>query len=673
MSLNQNSLLQETITADDIYVRALLNDGWRWNPPAPAAATVIRWAVDPTWTPLQVQTVTDMFAEWAAVTNFTFQQVTNPDDAEIVLHQTVSSNIGGFGGYSGTTSEATAAETYDDVTIAQNGQVHTYLATDGWLISGQNTFIPNPDATTVGANPTIISAAGFELLLHEVGHALGLKHPHDGGAVSSADMFPGVTSSASTGNNGLNESRYTLMSYNHWDSDGTVDADTPTMATPMAFDIAAIQRLYGANTTIQDGNDTYVLSEPGDLTLECIWDSGGTDEIVYNGLANAFIDLRPATLDDSATGGGVLSYTGTVGGNFGYGFTIAGDYTNALVDENGVTGVIIENATGGFGNDEFTGNDVDNSWCGNAGNDKSDGAGGVDIAVFSGVRADYQTSLVGGWVEIADLRAGNPDGTNSLLNFEFFEFSNGVYTLDEVLNQPPVAAADSNGAAKNSTLTVNAAAGVLANDLDDYNDVFVSAIAGGTVGQVVQGTYGALTLNADGSYVYVANKGALPSKIVAQDVFTYTVSDDVGGSDTATLSIVVSNPGVTYSSGENTTLSGGNRPDVLDGSAGNVVQTGGNGADVLIGGDGNTLTGGHGPDTFLFRPEFGVNLVTDFNVKTDAIQFDASIFATSADLFANTSDSGAGAIVHDGSGNTVTLSGVTLAQMQAHANSFYFV
>jgi Ca2+-binding RTX toxin-like protein len=104
-----------------------------------------------------------------------------------------------------------------------------------------------------------------------------------------------------------------------------------------------------------------------------------------------------------------------------------------------------------------------------------------------------------------------------------------------------------------------------------------------------------------------------------------------------------------------------------------VVLRGGNGPDVLIGGNGNTLTGGTGPDTVLLRPGFGTNVITDFNLNNDAIQFDRSIFATSAELFSHTLNTAAGAVIDDTNGNTLTLSGVTLAQMQAHANSFYFV
>src|SRR5262245_57537993 len=81
---------------------------------------------------------------------------------------------------------------------------------------------------------------------------------------------------------------------------------------PMAFDIAAIQDLYGANMSYHANADTYVLPDINDVAggtgtyYTCIWDAGGTDEIVYNGIRNATIDLRAATLDNTgnARGGG---------------------------------------------------------------------------------------------------------------------------------------------------------------------------------------------------------------------------------------------------------------------------------------------------------------------------------------------------------------------------------
>ncbi len=89
---------------------------------------------------------------------------------------------------------------------------------------------------------------------------------------------------------------------------------------------------------------------------------------------------------------------------------------------------------------------------------------------------------------------------------------------------------------------------VLANDTDADGDasLVVSAISGGTLGQGVAGTYGTLTLNANGSYSYVANQSGadgLAANATATDVFTYTVSDGTGTTDTATLTITVKGVG----------------------------------------------------------------------------------------------------------------------------------
>ncbi len=113
-------------------------------------------------------------------------------------------------------------------------------------------------------------------------------------------------------------------------------------------------------------------------------------------------------------------------------------------------------------------------------------------------------------------------------------------------------------------------------------------------------------------------------------------------------------------------MNGGNGQDVVDGSSGHDVLLGGNGPDVLIGGAGDTLIGGNGPDTFLFRPGFGANTITDFDVNNGTVQMASQCFQSLGDLFAHTSNSAAGAVINDGVGNTITFTGVTLAELQAH-------
>ena len=198
---------------------------------------------------------------------------------------------------------------------------------------------------------------GFITMVHELGHALGLSHPHD--SSGSSTILPGVSNSGDIGANGYNQGINTVMSYN----DGLVSNNLSPSGTPgygwqggpMAFDIYTIQQIYGANTTYHTGNDTYVLPDSNQTGTfySAIWDAGGTDEIVYNGTKDSWIDLNAATIqyDDPYAGGWISSATGVYGG-----FTIA-------------NGVMIENAAGGSGNDVVVGNEGANTLRGNSGND----------------------------------------------------------------------------------------------------------------------------------------------------------------------------------------------------------------------------------------------------------------------------------------------------------------
>jgi hypothetical protein len=609
MSLNQDSVSQVNIAGDSDYVRALLNDGWRWS--AAGDPQVVHWAVDAAWTPLQIQSLANIFANYAAVANVTFVQVANAADAEIVIHQTTGNQIGNFGGYSGTPGETDPASatpvTFDDVTIAEHGQVHTFLATDGFLIAGQPTFIPNPDATDV-ANPTIISNAGIELITHELGHALGLKHPHDGGAEGNNVTFPGVTlnDSGDLGNNSLNQSLYTLMSYNHYqDANPAAGALTATMATPMAFDIAAMQRLYGANTTVNGGNDTYVLPDPGTgPTWRALWDTGGTDEIAYNGAANAVIDLRPATLDDTATGGGVPSYTFTANldgtRNYGHGFTIAGDYMNVLADQDGVAGVIIENASGGAGNDDITGNDTDNVLRGNAGDDMLKGLGGDDT-LDGGIGID---TMLGGTGDDTYRIDSKHDVVTELAN----------EGIDTVVSSLAITTLGDN--VENLTLDYVSHFGLgrigIGNELDNV-------ITGGNGADVLKGLDGNDRLDGGGGFDFLIGGDG-------DDTYVVTACDTViechgGGTDTVETALrsyrlddnvenlIFTGAGDFCGTGNNlgNTIVGGNGEDKLDGLWGD---------DIFFGGLGNdTMDGGSGGDLFMFDDDFGEDRILSFDAN----------------------------------------------------------
>ena len=100
-----------------------------------------------------------------------------------------------------------------------------------------------------------------------------------------------------------------------------------------------------------------------------------------------------------------------------------------------------------------------------------------------------------------------------------------------------------------ATVSATAASGVLAHATDaDGDTLTVTAVSdatsgAGTVGTSLAGAYGHLTLNANGSYSYVADNSAAiaaaPTGSHLQDTFSYTVSDGNGGTATASLTITL--------------------------------------------------------------------------------------------------------------------------------------
>lgn len=103
-----------------------------------------------------------------------------------------------------------------------------------------------------------------------------------------------------------------------------------------------------------------------------------------------------------------------------------------------------------------------------------------------------------------------------------------VITVTNGGNGTPVAAADSYAGVEDQTLTVSAAAGVLANDFDSNSDPLTAVL-------ITAPATGSLTLNADGSFVYT------PAANVSGAVtFTYAANDGTSSSSPATVTLNLS-------------------------------------------------------------------------------------------------------------------------------------
>jgi Ca2+-binding RTX toxin-like protein len=155
--------------------------------------------------------------------------------------------------------------------------------------------------------------------------------------------------------------------------------------------------------------------------------------------------------------------------------------------------------------------------------------------------------------------------------------------------------------------------------------------------------------------------------------------DEVRGSISYTLGSTVEN--LVLNGAVNGT--GNKLANHITGSGDANALSGGIGQDVLEGGGGDDiLTGGRDMDVFAFKPHFGHDIITDFAVTRsysaigpdhDVLEFDRSIFADAASLFAHSLDTAGGVLVTTDAGDSMLLKNVTLAQLQAHPEDFHFI
>lgn len=94
-------------------------------------------------------------------------------------------------------------------------------------------------------------SAGYFLLLHELGHVLGLKHPHDSGGT-------GRPTFDSLGLGSMDIDWATMMSYDDDYSWNEIQYDP---ATPMIIDVIALQYIYGKNTSSHAGDSNHVITD----------------------------------------------------------------------------------------------------------------------------------------------------------------------------------------------------------------------------------------------------------------------------------------------------------------------------------------------------------------------------------------------------------------------------
>lgn len=238
----------------------------------------------------------------------------------------------------------------------------------------------------------------FFAILHELGHALGLKHPHEAFFTNETVLDPR-----------LDYTNYTIMSYNDPDwVEVNIGADVWSISNgPQVLDIQALQFLYGPNTTF-NSEDTRYIFEPNNPYAGTIWDAGGQDLLDFSHLSvGAEVDMNPGAYSTVPVPGWSPLH------NLGIAY-----------------GVIIENIIGTNSNDIITGNGANNILLGNLGDDVLYGGAGDDIFELDPEFSHGTDRLFGGmgddiyYLGVGDLVFEEPDeGHDTVILVDVVEYT----------------------------------------------------------------------------------------------------------------------------------------------------------------------------------------------------------------------------------------------------------
>ncbi|OWV69250.1 RTX toxin [Rhizobium sp. R339] len=459
-------------------------------------------------------------------------------------------------------------------------------------------------------------------LAHELGHALGLKHAHEPDFFYNPTVVPSAYDSV----------EYTIMTYRTYVGDNTsggytYEADGAPQ-TFMMLDIAALQKMYGADYTTNSGDTVYKWNPDEGITyvdgvaaitpdanriFATIWDGGGIDTYDLSAYTTALkIDLR-------AGGYSVFSQRQLAdlwgGPNNGY---ARGNIFNALLF-NGNVASLIENVQAGSGNDNIVGNEANNTLWGNAGDDSLYGGIGNDTLI-GGVGSDWMVGGAGNDLYVVD----------DSFDFVIESWNEGTDTVETALSGYTLRS-------NVETLTYTGSA-----SFTGTGNALANTITGGAGDDTLDGGAGADSLiGGDGNDTYVVdNAGDIITEAAGVDTVRTTLANYTLGGDLENLNYIGTGAFIGTGNSLANTIRGGAGADTLDGKAG---------ADILIGGAGN--------DTYIVDDV--ADIVTEgLNEGSDLIKTALSSYAlTNIANVENLTFTGTGDFLGTGNNLTNTITG----------------
>lgn len=383
-----------------------------------SGGTVTYWFDEASnWTTPEKDAFAASLALWSAEANITFTLASGADTADQTFFRLAAGRKQAYQTFTSATFPNVGSDTPGK---ALKSQIHIDTSQPFWH---------------VGTSFEDAGGYGWQTVVHEIGHMLGLGHggPYNGKVDASTQQFSAYDTRL-----------WALMSYinptqaakfiDTYPVTGTTWGTAPGPGypygptTPMIIDILAIQRVYGEATSgpLAAGGQIFgfnsniagPVKQFFDFTVNThpvitLWDGGTNNTLDLSGFSTqSTVNLNPGT------------------------FTSANGMRNNIAI---AMDTVIEKAIGGAGNDRFTGSAANNVFVGNKGDDTIDGGAGTDTAIFVGQRAQYTlTALNDGGVKVA-----GPDGTDILKNVELLKFDDqsvdwplGAGDADNQANSP---------------------------------------------------------------------------------------------------------------------------------------------------------------------------------------------------------------------------------------------